>query len=93
MDYIAKIRKNKRRFLGFPRAETKYQKRKENTVMDFLFFQKKVQKRKKLNEFQETDIQKYLGLKKQKHELADATLSEKKAILKAFFRRNQLGRG
>ena len=93
MDYIAKIRKNKRRFFGFIKPKTKYQQRKESTVMDFLFFQKKTQKKKKLNEFQKIDIEKYLELKKQKHELADATLSEKKAILLAFFRRNQLGQG
>ena len=93
MDYITKVRKDKRRYFGYKKAQTKYQQRKESTVFDFLFFQKKIQKRKKLNEFQETDIEKYLELKKQKHELADATLSEKKAILLAFFRRNQLGQG
>lgn len=90
MDYISKIRKNKRRFFGFPRAKTKYQQRKESTVMDFLFFQKKVNKINKLNQFKLENIEEFLEWKKEKDRLAEATLSEKKAILLAFFRRNSL---
>jgi len=90
MDYITKVRKDKRRFFGFIKPKTKYQQRKESTVMDFLFFQKKIMRKKKLNEFKETDIEKYLELKKDRDRLANATLLEKKAILKAFYKRNYL---
>lgn len=93
MDYIHKIRKDKRRFFGFISPTTRYQQRKESTTFDFLFFQKKIQKRKKLNEFKLQDIEKYLEWKKQKDKLANATISEKRAIIRAFYRRNQLGQG
>lgn len=91
MDYIAKIRKDKRRFLGFKKPQTKYQRRKEHTIMDFLFFQKKQIKRQKLNQFQWQDIWRYLAYIKKTKRLADATIKEKEKILKSFYRRNFLG--
>lgn len=91
MDYIGKIRKNKRRFLGFPAPKTKYQKRKEQTVMDFLFFMKKIKKIKKLNQFKHSHIEEYLLHKKTTNKLSDATLKEKKSIISSFYKRNMLG--
>lgn len=90
MDYISKIRLNKRRFLGFPKAETKYQKRKESTIFDFLFYMKKGRKIKKLNEFKYFHIKDYLEHLKEKNNLAKATIQEKEKILKSFYRRNKL---
>ena len=86
MDYINKIKKNKRRFLGFVNPENKYQQRKVSTVLDFLFFQKKIQGKKKLNEFEIRDIEKYIEIK----EWSEGTKKERVAILKAFYRRNSL---
>jgi len=91
MDYIGKIRKNKRRFLGFPSPKTKYQRRKEHTIMDFLFFMKKIKKIKKLNKFKYLHIEEYLNFKKEKDKLSDATLKEKKSIISSFYKRNMLG--
>ena len=91
MDYIGKIRQNKRRYLGFKSAQTKYQKRKEHTIMDFLFFMKKIKKIKKLNKFKYLHIEEYLNLKKEKDKLSDATLKEKKSIISSFYKRNMLG--
>ena len=90
MDYISKIRKNKRRYLGFPRAETKYQKRKESTIMNFLFYMKKQRKIKKLNEFKYFHINDYLKYLKEKNNLANTTIQEKEKILKSFYRHNKI---
>ena len=90
MDYISKIRLNKRRFLGFPRAETKYQKRKENTIMDFLFFMKKTKKIKKLNQFKYYHIKDFLKYLKETKGNKQGTIQEKEKILKAFYRRNKI---
>jgi hypothetical protein len=87
MDYIAKVRRDKRRFLGFVTPKNKYQQRKESTVLDFLFFQKKLQKRKKLNKFKLEDIEKYIEAKKN---WSLSTKKERRAILRAFYKRNSL---
>jgi hypothetical protein len=87
MDYISKIRKNKRRFLGFVKPENKYQKRKEQTIFDFLFFQKKIQGKKKLNKFKLEDIEKYIETKE---DWKEGTKKERRAILQAFYRRNSI---
>jgi hypothetical protein len=63
MDYIAKVRRDKRRFLGVTSPKNKYQQRKEQTVLDFLFFQKKINNKKKLNEFKVKDIDMYIRAK------------------------------
>ena len=86
MDYINKIKKNKRRFLGFITPKNKYQKRKETTIFDFLFFQKKIQGKKKLNKFKKEDIEKYIETKDWK----EGTKKERRAILQAFYRRNSI---
>ena len=86
MDYIAKVRRDKRRFLGFVTPKNKYQQRKESTVLDFLFFQKKLQKRKKLNEFKVKDIDMYIRAKN----WSLSTKKERVAMLKAFYRRDSL---
>ncbi len=90
MDYISKVRKDKRRYLGFPSPKTKYQKRKESTIFDFLFYMKKQRKIKKLNEFKYFHINDYLKHLKEKNNLAEATIQEKEKILKAFYRRNKI---
>jgi len=72
--------------LGFVKPENKYQKRKEQTIFDFLFFQKKINNKKKLNEFEQTDIEKYIETKDWK----EGTKKERRAILQAFYRRNSL---
>ncbi len=89
MDYITRIKKNKRRYFGWIKPITKYQKRKESTILSFLFFQKKVLQRKKLNEFKNEDIGKYLKTK----QIAKSTRMEKEKILKSFYSRNFLGLG
>ena len=86
MDYIAKVKKDKRRFFGHIQPKNKYQQRKEQTILDFLFFQKKIQGKKKLNEFEIRDIEKYIEIK----EWSKGTIKERVAILKAFYRRNSL---
>jgi len=91
MDYIAKVRKDKRRYLGFKVPKTKYQKRKESTIFDFLFFMKKIKKIKKLNQFKIEYIKEYLQYKKQKDRLSEATIKEKKSIISSFYKRNMLG--
>ena len=93
MDYIAKIRKNKRRYLGFKQPKTKYQQRKESTILDFLFYMKKNRRIDRLNKFREFHILDYLKFLKQEKALADATILEKAKILQSFYRRNQLGQG
>jgi len=90
MDYISKIRKDKRRFLGFITPKNKYQQRKEKTVMDFLFYMKKNRKIKKLNEFKFYHIRDFLNFLKEKDNLSEATLLEKEKIIKSFYRRNKL---
>jgi len=87
MDYIAKVKKDKRRFFGFVTPKNKYQQRKVSTVLDFLFFQKKIQGKKKLNEFEIRDIEKYIEAKEN---WSLSTRKERVAILKAFYRRNSL---
>ena len=87
MDYIAKVRRDKRRFLGVTSPKNKYQQRKEQTVLDFLFFQKKINNKKKLNEFKPDDIEKYIEAKEN---WSLSTRKERVAILKAFYRRNSL---
>ena len=86
MDYIAKVRRDKRRFLGVTSPKNKYQQRKEQTVLDFLFFQKKINNKKKLNEFEIRDIEKYIEIK----EWSEGTVKERRAILRAFYKRNSL---
>lgn len=90
MDFITKIKKNKRRFIGSPQANTKYQKRKEYTIFCFLFFQKKVKRIKKLNDFRYFHIKDFLQYEQEKKGLAKATLQEKEKILRAFYKRNHL---
>ena len=87
MDYIHKVKKDKRRFLGISKSKS-YQTKKENTVLDFLFWQKKQNKKKKLNEFELKDIEKYLKTKKY---WSASTKKERKAILNKFYKRNNLG--
>jgi hypothetical protein len=87
MDYIGKIIKNKRRYLGFIKPKNKYQRRKEYTIFDFLFFQKKIQKKRKLSEFKLKDIDMYLQTKN----WSEGTKKERKSILRSFYKRNFLG--
>ncbi len=90
MDYISKVRRDKRRYLGFPKAETKYQKRKESTIMDFLFYMKKNRRIKKLNEFKFYHIEDYLNYIKENKGLKEGTILEKRKLLKSFYKRNKL---
>ncbi|WP_459893702.1 hypothetical protein [Desulfothermus okinawensis] len=90
MDYIKKVIKDKRRFLGFVEPKTKYQKRKEKTIFTFLFYMKKVKKIKKMNQFRYYHIQDFLIDLQKKENLAESTINEKEKILKAFFNRNKL---
>ena len=90
MDYISKVRKDKRRYLGFTKPQTKYQQRKLSTVEDFLFYMKKNRKIKKLNEFKFYHIEDYLNFLKQNKGLKEGTILEKRKILKSFYKRNKL---
>jgi len=90
MDYISKVRKDKRRYLGFIQPKNKYQQRKLSTVEDFLFYMKKIKKIKKLNEFRYFHISDYLKHLKEDKNLKEGTLKEKEKILKAFYRRNKI---
>jgi len=90
MDYISKVRKDKRRYLGFIQPKNKYQQRKLSTVEDFLFYMKKIRKIKKLNEFRFYHIEDYLNFLKENKGLKEGTILEKRKILKSFYKRNKL---
>jgi hypothetical protein len=84
---IKKVYRDKRRYFGYIEPKTKYQKRKLDTVYDFLMFCKKQLKIKKLNELRISHIEEYLSIKKY---WSEGTKKERRAILRAFYRRNSL---
>ena len=90
MDYIHIVKQNPRRYIGLNCSKT-YLKRKQRVIIDFLFFQKKIKKLKKFNQFRFSHIEEYLHFKKTNEGLSDATLREKRSIISAFFKRNSLG--